>query len=40
MASEIIFVVEEATEGGYLAHALNAAIVTEADTLAMLRDEI
>ena len=30
---EIIFVVEEAPEGGYSARALGAAIVTEADDL-------
>jgi predicted RNase H-like HicB family nuclease len=40
MSSEIIFVVEEAAEGGYTAHALGASIVTEADTLNELREEI
>jgi hypothetical protein len=30
---ELIFVVEEAPEGGYTARALNAPIFTEADTL-------
>ena len=40
MSSEIIFVVEEALEGGYTAHALGASIVTEADTLDELREEI
>lgn len=34
---EIIFIVEESIEGGYLAKALSAAIVTEADTLDELR---
>ena len=34
---EIIFIVEERIEGGYLAKALSAAIVTEADTLDELR---
>jgi hypothetical protein len=34
---EIIFVVEEAAEGGFSARALGASIVTEADTLAELR---
>lgn len=41
---EIIFVVEEAPEGGYTARALGAAIFTEADTLpelhAQLRDAV
>ena len=40
MSSEIIFVVEEAAEGGYTAHALSASIVTEADTLNELCEEI
>jgi len=31
--SELIFVVEEAPEGGYTARALSAPIFTEADTL-------
>lgn len=31
--NELIFVVEEAPEGGYTARALNAPIFTEADTL-------
>ena len=30
---ELIFVVEEAPEGGFLAHALGVSIFTEADTL-------
>lgn len=30
--TEIIFVVEEASEGGYLARALGPSIITEADT--------
>lgn len=42
--SEIIFVVEEAPEGGYSARALGAGIFTEADTLdelrAMVRDAV
>lgn len=33
MNTEIVFVVEEAPEGGYLARAVNHAIFTEADTL-------
>jgi hypothetical protein len=35
--TEILFVVEEAEEGGYVAHAVGASIVTEADDLAQLR---
>jgi hypothetical protein len=38
--SEIIFVVEEAAEGGFTARALGASIFTEADTLASLHQEI
>jgi hypothetical protein len=39
-SSEIIFAVEEAPEGGYLARALGHAIFTEADTLDSLRDAV
>lgn len=35
--SEIIFAVEEAPEGGWVARALGHSIVTEADTLDELR---
>jgi hypothetical protein len=35
--SEIVFVVEIAPEGGYIARALGASIFTEADTEAELR---
>ncbi|HVA26386.1 MAG TPA: 2-oxoisovalerate dehydrogenase [Chloroflexota bacterium] len=35
--AEIIFVVEEAPEGGYTARALSHAIHTEADSMAELR---
>lgn len=38
--NEIIFVVEEAPEGGYVARALSASIFTEADDLAQLRDAV
>jgi len=38
--NEIIFLVEEAPEGGFTAHALGASIFTEADNLAELRAEI
>jgi hypothetical protein len=37
---EIIFVVEEAPEGGYVARALSESIFTEADDLAGLRDAV
>jgi len=37
---ELIFMVEEAPEGGYTAHALGASIYTEADNLAELRTKI
>lgn len=42
--NEIIFLVQEASEGGYEAKALSASIYTEADTLdelkEMLRDAV
>ena len=38
--SEIVFVVEEAAEGGYTARALGEAIFTEADTLPELRTRV
>ncbi|HYO62330.1 MAG TPA: hypothetical protein VER08_01610 [Pyrinomonadaceae bacterium] len=37
---ELIFLVEEAPEGGYTARALGASIFTEADDLAGLREMI
>jgi hypothetical protein len=37
---ELIFVVEEAPEGGYTARALNASIFAEADSLADLHDQV
>lgn len=37
---ELIFIVEEAPEGGFTAHALGASIFTEADNLTALRDRI
>lgn len=40
MNSEIIFIVEEAAEGGYTAHALGQSIFTEADTLPELRENV
>lgn len=38
--SELIFVVEEAPEGGYTARALGASIFTEADDLAQLQEQV
>lgn len=38
--SELIFVVEEAPEGGYIARALGRSIFTEADTLAELPGKV
>lgn len=37
MATEILFLVEDAPEGGYTARAATASIFTEADTLERLR---
>lgn len=38
--SEVIFQVDEPAEGGFIAHALGHAIVTEADTLPELREMV
>ncbi|MCC6579475.1 MAG: 2-oxoisovalerate dehydrogenase [Phycisphaeraceae bacterium] len=38
--SEILFLVEEAPEGGYIARAAGQAIFTEADTLEELRRNV
>lgn len=38
--SELIFLVEEAPEGGFTARALGAAIFTEADDLEGLREQV
>lgn len=38
--SELVFVVEEAPEGGYVARAVGASIVTEADDLQALRAQV
>lgn len=38
--SELIFVVEDAPEGGFTARALGASIFTEAGTLALLHDAV
>ena len=37
---ELIFMVEEAPEGGYTAHALGYSIFTEAETVEQLRVEV
>jgi predicted RNase H-like HicB family nuclease len=38
--NEIIFLVEDAPEGGYTARALGASIFTEGDTLTELRQNV
>ena len=38
--SEVIFIVEEAPEGGFAARALGASIFTEADTVADLHEMV
>ena len=38
--NELIFEVEEAPEGGYVARALGASIFTEADDLESLHDNV
>ncbi|MEI8135200.1 MAG: 2-oxoisovalerate dehydrogenase [bacterium] len=40
MKTEITFIVEDAIEGGYTAHALDEAIVTEADTMDELHEMV
>jgi hypothetical protein len=40
MANELIFLVEEAPEGGYTARALGQSIFTEADDLEELRRNV
>lgn len=40
MMTEILFVAEEAVEGGYIARAVGSSIVTEADDIAGLRDAL
>ena len=37
---ELIFLVEDAAEGGYTARALGASIFTEADDLESLREQV
>ncbi len=38
--TEILFIVEEAVEGGYTARAVGASIVTEADDIDELRNAV
>ncbi|MDQ3668435.1 MAG: 2-oxoisovalerate dehydrogenase [Acidobacteriota bacterium] len=38
--AELIFLIEDAPEGGYTARALGASIFTEADDLPSLRDQV
>jgi hypothetical protein len=40
VATELVFLVEEAPEGGYTARGLGQAIFTEADTLDALREAV
>lgn len=39
-SSELVFLVEEAPEGGFTARALGEAIFTEADDIESLRDMV
>lgn len=38
--SEVVFVVEEDEDGGFFAHAIGYAIVTQGDTLSEIQDMI
>lgn len=38
--SELIFLIEEAVEGGYVARAVGASIVTEADSIDEVREMV
>ena len=38
--SEVVFLIEEASEGGYTARALGHSIFTEADSLEQLREMV
>ena len=38
--TELVFLIEDAPEGGYVARAVGASIVTEADDLPALRESI
>lgn len=37
---EIIFIIEESEEGGYIAKGLNVSIFTEADTMPLLKEAV
>lgn len=37
---ELVFIVEETPDGGYMARALGVSIITEADDLEMLRSQV
>ncbi len=37
---ELVFIVEEAADGGYIAKALGVSIITEADDLELLRSQV
>ncbi|MCH8254290.1 MAG: 2-oxoisovalerate dehydrogenase [Gemmatimonadetes bacterium] len=38
--ADVVFLVEEAPEGGYVARAVGASIVTEADDVEQLREQV
>ncbi len=38
--AEVVFLVEEAPEGGYVARAIGPSIVTEADDVEQLREQV
>ena len=38
--NELTFIVEDAEEGGYIAHSLGESIVTEADTIDQLHEMV
>lgn len=40
MYDEITFIIKDDPEGGYIAHALNEAIFTQADNLSEMQDRI
>jgi hypothetical protein len=40
MMSEVVFVIEESPDGGYTASAVGPSIVTEADSLPELRQQV
>ncbi|MCK9489294.1 MAG: hypothetical protein M0Q42_07855 [Xanthomonadales bacterium] len=40
MSTEILFIIEDAPEGGFIARAATASIFTEADSLPRLRENV